>query len=202
MARRSRRPRSADVHPRALRGGEGQDRPLRRENIAPGDILLTNDPDVMGSHLNHMIFTLPIFNDGEPSPSPPRWRTGSTSAGSSAGDPRPVLRGIQIPFVKIFKEGVQDDELTALIRMNCRCPSSRWATCAPRSPRSATGERRMTELLAATATRPSAPGPRSSSPTRRSASRRRDDPRRGLRAESFMETTGSTSGVASSSAWR
>ena len=34
-----------------------------RENIAPGDILLTNDGYVMGSHLNHMIFTLPIFHD-------------------------------------------------------------------------------------------------------------------------------------------
>jgi N-methylhydantoinase B len=34
-------------------------------NIEPGDILLTNDSYIMGSHLNHMIFTLPIFNDGE-----------------------------------------------------------------------------------------------------------------------------------------
>src|SRR2546422_7894595 len=36
-----------------------------KENIEPGDILLTNDSYVMGSHLNHMIFTLPVFNDGE-----------------------------------------------------------------------------------------------------------------------------------------
>ena len=36
-----------------------------KENIEPGDILLTNDPQVMGSHLNHMIFTLPVFHDGE-----------------------------------------------------------------------------------------------------------------------------------------
>src|SRR2546425_1178659 len=36
-----------------------------KENIEPGDILLTNDPQVMGSHLNHMIFTLPIFHDGQ-----------------------------------------------------------------------------------------------------------------------------------------
>ena len=36
-----------------------------KENIFPGDILLTNDPQVMGSHLNHMIFTLPVSHDGE-----------------------------------------------------------------------------------------------------------------------------------------
>ena len=35
------------------------------ENIEPGDILLTNDAYITGSHLNHMIFTLPIFCDGE-----------------------------------------------------------------------------------------------------------------------------------------
>src|SRR5207244_6118030 len=36
-----------------------------KENIAPGDILLPNDGYVIGSHLNHMIFSLPVFNDGE-----------------------------------------------------------------------------------------------------------------------------------------
>src|SRR5690242_2601844 len=36
-----------------------------RDGIEPGDVLLTDDPQVMGSHLNHMIFTLPVFNDGE-----------------------------------------------------------------------------------------------------------------------------------------
>ena len=36
-----------------------------RDQILPGDILLTNDSYVMGSHLNHLIFTLPVFNAGE-----------------------------------------------------------------------------------------------------------------------------------------
>src|SRR5215213_8549217 len=31
-----------------------------KDGIHPGDILLTNDAYIMGSHLNHMIFTLPI----------------------------------------------------------------------------------------------------------------------------------------------
>ena len=35
------------------------------DGIEPGDILLTNDAYIMGSHLNHMIFTLPIFHAGE-----------------------------------------------------------------------------------------------------------------------------------------
>ena len=35
------------------------------ENIEPGDILLTNDAYITGSHLNHMTFTVPIFHEGE-----------------------------------------------------------------------------------------------------------------------------------------
>src|SRR5262245_66133117 len=34
------------------------------ENLDPGDILLTNDAYITGSHLNHMTFTVPIFHDG------------------------------------------------------------------------------------------------------------------------------------------
>ena len=36
-----------------------------RDGIEPGDILLTNDAYIMGSHLNHLIFTLPIFHEGQ-----------------------------------------------------------------------------------------------------------------------------------------
>ncbi len=35
------------------------------ENIDPGDILLTNDAYITGSHLNHMTFSVPIFHEGE-----------------------------------------------------------------------------------------------------------------------------------------
>src|SRR5436190_15624481 len=36
-----------------------------RAGIQPGDVLLTNDAYIMGSHLNHLVFTLPIFWQGE-----------------------------------------------------------------------------------------------------------------------------------------
>src|SRR2546430_5560107 len=36
-----------------------------KEQIEPGDILLTNDSYIMGSHLNHFIFSVPVFNAGE-----------------------------------------------------------------------------------------------------------------------------------------
>ena len=38
---------------------------FRRDDIEPGDILLTNDAYTTGSHLNHVTLTLPIFHKGE-----------------------------------------------------------------------------------------------------------------------------------------
>src|SRR6202040_2307214 len=35
-----------------------------RKNIRPGDIYVTNDSYLTGSHLNHVTLTLPIFHNG------------------------------------------------------------------------------------------------------------------------------------------
>src|SRR5215475_1374916 len=40
-------------------------RHFRAGNIRPGDIYVTNDSYLTGSHLNHVTLTLPIFHQGE-----------------------------------------------------------------------------------------------------------------------------------------
>src|SRR5690348_1554241 len=77
-----------------------------KDNILPGDILLTNDSYIMGSHLNHMIYTLPIFNDGELvafSSSMAHWQdVGGTLRGSTTDI---YEEGLQMPIVKIYRQG-------------------------------------------------------------------------------------------------
>src|SRR3972149_7028024 len=102
-----------------------------KENIEPSDILLTNDPQVMGSHLNHMIFTLPIFHGGV--------------LGAVTRDV--FSEGLQMPFVKIFKAGKQDPELTAIIRTNCRLPEFAMGDFRAQIAAVRTGERRLPQLL-------------------------------------------------------
>ena len=108
------------------------------DDMQPGDILLTNDSYVMGSHLNHMIFTRPRSSArAKSSPSRPRWRTGRTSAASAAAShATSTRRGLQLPFVKIFSEGGRTEELDRDHRANCASRSALWATSAPRSRRS------------------------------------------------------------------
>ena len=119
-----------------------------KENIHPGDILLTNDPQVMGSHLNHMIFSLPIFHDGALiafSSSMGHWQDVGGVLGAVTRDI--FSEGLQMPFVKIFKAGKQDMELTEIIRSNCRLPHFAMGDFRAQIAAIRTGERRLTRLI-------------------------------------------------------
>ena len=119
-----------------------------KDNIHPGDILLTNDPQVMGSHLNHMIFTLPIYHDGELvafASSMGHWQDVGGVLGAVTRDI--FSEGLQMPFVKIFKAGKQDAELTAIIRSNCRLPEFAMGDFRAQLAAIRTGERRLARLL-------------------------------------------------------
>ncbi|HEV8021435.1 MAG TPA: hydantoinase B/oxoprolinase family protein [Candidatus Lustribacter sp.] len=117
------------------------------DGIEPGDILLTNDAYIMGSHLNHLIFTVPIFHDGEIvafASSMAHW----IDVGGTLGRTQDIFsEGLQLPIVKIFKRGVQDDELTRIIRTNVRIPELAMGDFRAQIASIRTGERRYGALV-------------------------------------------------------
>ena len=116
--------------------------------IEPGDILLTNDAYIMGSHLNHMIFTVPIFFEEKIvafSSSMAHWIDIGGTLGGRTQDI--YSEGLQLPIVKIFKRGVQDDELTRLIRTNVRVPELAMGDFRAQIAAIRTGEQRYGALL-------------------------------------------------------
>jgi N-methylhydantoinase B len=119
-----------------------------KSNIEPGDILLTNDSYVMGSHLNHMIFTLPIFHQGELiafSSSMAHWQD---IGGQLGGVTRDIYsEGLQMPFVKIFRAGKENREITSIIRANVRVPERALGDMRAQLAAIRTGERRVMQLL-------------------------------------------------------
>ncbi|WP_194916652.1 hydantoinase B/oxoprolinase family protein [Catenulispora rubra] len=115
-----------------------------RDGIEPGDVLLTNDAYIMGSHLNHMIFTLPVFHDGELvgfASSMAHWIDVGGVLGGTTTDI--YAEGLQVPIVKIFKRGVQDDELTRLIATNVRFPDLAMGDLRAQVAAVRTGEARL-----------------------------------------------------------
>src|SRR5918998_6055135 len=120
-----------------------------KEGIRPGDILLTNDSYIMGSHLNHMIFSLPLFWQGELvgwSASMAHWQNiGGTLRGVTTDI---YEEGLQMPIVKIYREGQLNEELVEIIKTNVRFPDLAMGDFRAQIASIKTGERRFVQLLA------------------------------------------------------
>ena len=117
-------------------------------DIEPGDILLTNDAYITGSHLNHMTFTVPIFHDGELvgfSCCMAHWPdVGGTLVGGTTDI---YSEGLQMPIVKIHRKGVPNEELIDIIRINVRLPERAMGDFRAQIAAVKTGERRFMEMI-------------------------------------------------------
>lgn len=117
-------------------------------DLDPGDILLTNDAYITGSHLNHMTFTVPIFNDGELlgfSCCMAHWPdVGGTLSGATTDI---YSEGLQMPIVKIYRKGVISDELVSIIKTNVRLADRAMGDFRAQVAAVKTGEKRFIEML-------------------------------------------------------
>ncbi|MEC7488290.1 MAG: hydantoinase B/oxoprolinase family protein [Pseudomonadota bacterium] len=118
------------------------------DGIMPGDILLTNDAYITGSHLNHLTFSLPIFLDGELigfSCCMAHWPDiGGTLDGITTDI---YSEGLQLPIVKYQREGVVNEELVDIIKANVRLPDRAMGDLRAQLTAITTGERRYLELV-------------------------------------------------------
>jgi N-methylhydantoinase B len=118
------------------------------ENIEPGDILLTNDAYITGSHLNHMTFTVPVFHEGELvafSCCMAHWPdVGGTLDGSTTDI---FSEGLQMPIVKIYRKGEINEELVAVIKSNVRLPERAMGDFRAQVAAVKTGEKRFLDMI-------------------------------------------------------
>ncbi len=118
------------------------------DRIEPGDILLTNDAYITGSHLNHMTFSLPIFHDGELiafSCCMAHWQDVGGQLGGITTDI--YSEGLQVPILKYARRGVVNQDLVDIIRMNVRIPERAMGDLRAQVTAVKTGEQRFLELI-------------------------------------------------------
>src|SRR6266404_3964418 len=118
------------------------------DGIEPGDILLTNDAYITGSHLNHMTFSRPIFHEGELigfSCCMAHWQDVGGTLGGIMTDI--FSEGLQVPIVKYAKKGVVNQDLVDIIRMNVRIPERAMGDLRAQITAVKTGEKRFLELV-------------------------------------------------------
>ena len=116
--------------------------------IKPGDILLTNDAYITGSHLNHMTFTMPIFLGEELIGFACCMAHWPDIGGTLDGITTDIYsEGLQMPIVKYQREGVVNDELVEIIKSNVRIPDRAMGDLRAQLTAIGTGERRYLELV-------------------------------------------------------
>ena len=118
------------------------------DDIEPGDILVTNDSYITGSHLNHVTLSLPLFYEGELigfSCCMAHWLDVGGVLGSMTTDI--FSEGLQIPILKLQRRGELNQDLIDIIKMNVRIEERAMGDLRAQLAAVRTGERRFLELV-------------------------------------------------------
>ncbi|MDH3235574.1 MAG: hydantoinase B/oxoprolinase family protein [Alphaproteobacteria bacterium] len=123
------------------------------DDIRQGDIFVANDPHVAGgTHLPDVNMAMPIFDGGALvgfiCNIAHHADIGGMAPGSMAGGMSEIYQeGLRIPVVKLFREGVLQDDLFELMLLNVRVPEERRGDYFAQIAACRLGERRLQELI-------------------------------------------------------
>lgn len=101
-----------------------------KDKFDPGDVLITNDPTLTGTHLMDVKILSPVFHNAELVAfvgTTGHWSDigGAAAGGFSATATEVYQEGVRIRPVKLYKKGQVDIELLNLILDNIRIPDER-----------------------------------------------------------------------------
>ncbi|HUK10968.1 MAG TPA: hydantoinase B/oxoprolinase family protein [Stellaceae bacterium] len=116
-----------------------------------GDVVVTNDPYCGGQHIPDILAFRPVFARGERiavvGTICHHLDMGGLAAGSYAANATEIFQeGIRIPPIKLFKNGVLNEEARALILQNVRKPEITWGDFQAQLASLAVGEAKMRAL--------------------------------------------------------
>ncbi|NNE50825.1 MAG: methylhydantoinase [Sulfitobacter sp.] len=118
----------------------------------PDDIYIVNDPYLGGTHLMDVRFARPFYRQGEIFcwlSNTGHWPDtgGAVPGGFSASATSVEQEGLRLPPVRLFKEGVMDEEIYAIICSNIRVADQRIGDVKAQAAALMVGEERLNALL-------------------------------------------------------
>jgi N-methylhydantoinase B len=126
----------------------------RLPDLKSGDVVIVNDPYAGGgTHLSDVAMVRPIFWDEELvafAAAKAHWtEVGGKDPGSWTSDSTEIYQeGLQLPFVRVYREGRLDSDLVAIIAANSRLPDHATGDLFAQSACLEVAERRIAELCA------------------------------------------------------
>ena len=123
------------------------------DDIDEGDVFILNDPFDGGMHLPDIFVAKPIYWEGErvafAIATAHHLDVGGRVPGSSACDNTEIFQdGIRIPWLKLYRRGVADDSLFALLEANVRVPHLTLGDLQAQVSSCNVGEQRLHEIIA------------------------------------------------------
>jgi N-methylhydantoinase B len=118
----------------------------------PNDVYIVNDPYLGGTHLMDVRFARPFYRNGEIFcwlSNTGHWPDtgGAVPGGFSASATSVEQEGLRLPPVRLFKEGVMDAEIYAIICSNIRVADQRIGDVKAQAAALMVGEERLNALL-------------------------------------------------------
>jgi len=118
------------------------------DNIHPGDILITNDGYLTGSHLYHVTLSMPVFHNGRLIAWTSCMAHWLSIGGTLGGVTTDIFsEGLQIPILKIQSQGKLNDDLIEIIKMNCQLPHQAMGDLRAQLTAVRSGEKRFLEMV-------------------------------------------------------
>ena len=124
----------------------------RAKDLKDGDVYIVNDPYLGGTHLMDVRFVKPFYYEGELFAwlaNTGHWPDtgGSVPGGFSANATEVEQEGLRLPPVKLYKEGVMDEEILSIVLSNIRIADQRIGDIKAQAAALSSGEKRFTELI-------------------------------------------------------
>ncbi len=118
----------------------------------PGDIYIVNDPYLGGTHLMDVRFAMPVYRNGAIFcwlSNTGHWPDigGAVPGGFSASATAVEQEGLRLPPVKLFRNGMMDPQIHAIIASNIRVADQRIGDIKAQAAALQVGEARLFELL-------------------------------------------------------
>jgi N-methylhydantoinase B len=102
---------------------------IPREQLEPGDIVLSNGPAITGNHTSDGVIFIPIFFEGQVfgyATAKSHWQDMGAKSSYPTNAVNIYEEGKRIPPVKLFKKGVFQEDIWGIIKWNSRAPEAVW----------------------------------------------------------------------------
>jgi N-methylhydantoinase B len=117
-----------------------------KHEIRPGDLFIGNDAyEGGGTHLNDIVFMEPVFAEGQLV----AWLSNIAHHADfvDRGHAHIFQEGLRIPPVRLYREGVLNQDLMDLVLLNCQVPHERLNDFRAQRAANRTGMQRFAQLM-------------------------------------------------------